>query len=98
MYDVQVEPVQKESTYQELRLERLPTIGEGERHSYWPETVMNEKPLAARIFRLPVEMSCVSVETMFPYHTATASALLNSMLSATPRNYGWTLEDCNDDL
>lgn len=42
--------------------------------------------------RLPVEMSCVSVETMFPYHTATASALLNSMLSATPRSYGWTLE------
>ncbi|KAL3519808.1 hypothetical protein ACH5RR_017957 [Cinchona calisaya] len=51
-----------------------------------------QKPLSARIFRLPVEMSCVSVESMFPYHTATASALLTSMLSVSPRSYGWTLE------
>lgn len=36
--------------------------------------------------RSPVEMSCVRVDTV------TASALLNSMLSATPRSYGWTLE------
>lgn len=43
-------------------------------------------------WRSPVEMSCVRVESMFPFHTATASALLTSMLSATPRSYGWTLE------
>lgn len=44
------------------------------------------------VFRSPVELSAVSVESMFPYHTATASALLTSMLSAAPRSYGWTLE------
>ncbi|XP_019233055.1 PREDICTED: protein NUCLEAR FUSION DEFECTIVE 6, chloroplastic/mitochondrial-like isoform X2 [Nicotiana attenuata] len=62
-----------------------------------PFRLPTQKPLTARIFRSPVEMSC-AVETMLPYHTATASALLTSMLSATPRSYGWTLEDCNDDL
>ncbi|XP_033135418.1 protein NUCLEAR FUSION DEFECTIVE 6, chloroplastic/mitochondrial isoform X3 [Brassica rapa] len=43
-----------------------------------------------RIFRSPVELSCC-VETMLPYHTATASALLNSMVSASRR--GWIVED-----
>ncbi|KAK1424749.1 hypothetical protein QVD17_20087 [Tagetes erecta] len=56
-----------------------------------------QKPLSNRIFRSPVEMSCVSVESMQPFHTATASALLTSMLSA-PRTCGWTLEDLNDDV
>ncbi|GAA0180863.1 hypothetical protein LIER_30166 [Lithospermum erythrorhizon] len=50
-----------------------------------------QKPLSARIFRSPVEMSVV-VQSMLPYHTATASALLNSMLSVAPRGYGWTIE------
>ncbi|KAL9243629.1 hypothetical protein vseg_017490 [Gypsophila vaccaria] len=44
-----------------------------------------------RIFRSPVELSCC-VESLMPYHTATASALLTSMLSVTPRHFGWTLE------
>ncbi|PHU04420.1 hypothetical protein BC332_25242 [Capsicum chinense] len=57
-----------------------------------PFRMPSQKPLTARIFRSPVEMSCVRVETMFPHYTATASALLNSMLSATPRSYGWSLE------
>ncbi|CAN4087144.1 unnamed protein product [Withania somnifera] len=68
--------------------------------SFSPFRIPSQKPLTARIFRSPVEMSCVRVETMFPYHTATASAPLNSMLSATPRSYGWTLEvtskQCNN--
>lgn len=43
-------------------------------------------------YRSPVEMSSVNVGSMLPYHSATASALLTSMLSVSPRSYGWTLE------
>ncbi|XP_071736168.1 protein NUCLEAR FUSION DEFECTIVE 6, mitochondrial-like isoform X3 [Rutidosis leptorrhynchoides] len=55
--------------------------------------IPSQNPLSHRIFRSPVEMSCVSVESMLPFHSATASALLTSMLSAAPRTCGWTLED-----
>ncbi|KAJ8761072.1 hypothetical protein K2173_000751 [Erythroxylum novogranatense] len=51
-----------------------------------------KSPLSHRIFRTPVEMSCC-LETFLPYHTASASALLTSMLSISPRCYGWTPED-----
>ncbi|KAI3818721.1 hypothetical protein L1987_12537 [Smallanthus sonchifolius] len=57
-----------------------------------PFRIPSQKPLSHRIFRSPVEMSCVHVESMLPFHTATASALLTSMLSAAPRTCGWTLE------
>ncbi|XP_071706275.1 protein NUCLEAR FUSION DEFECTIVE 6, mitochondrial-like [Rutidosis leptorrhynchoides] len=60
--------------------------------------IPSQNPLSHRIFRSPVEMSCVSVESMYPFHTATASALLTSMLSAAPRTSGWTLDDLNDDV
>ncbi|XP_010686408.1 protein NUCLEAR FUSION DEFECTIVE 6, mitochondrial isoform X1 [Beta vulgaris subsp. vulgaris] len=51
-----------------------------------------QNPLSApRIFRSPVELSCC-VESLMPYHTATASALLTSMLSGAPRRFGWTPE------
>ncbi|EOA28218.1 hypothetical protein CARUB_v10024407mg [Capsella rubella] len=54
-----------------------------------------QSPLSNRIFRSPVELSCC-VDTILPYHTATASALLNSMLSASGRSI-WILQDCIDD-
>nr|GEW29771.1 protein nuclear fusion defective 6, chloroplastic/mitochondrial-like isoform X1 [Tanacetum cinerariifolium] len=53
----------------------------------------SQKPMSHRIFRSPVELSAVSVESMLPFHTATASALLTSMLSSAPRTCGWIIED-----
>ncbi|PON37882.1 Protein NUCLEAR FUSION DEFECTIVE 6/mitochondrial [Parasponia andersonii] len=57
----------------------------------------NQNCLSRRTFRSTVEMSrCV--ETLLPYHTATASALLTSMISVSRCTDGWTPEDCNDDV
>ncbi|XP_024991205.1 protein NUCLEAR FUSION DEFECTIVE 6, chloroplastic/mitochondrial-like isoform X1 [Cynara cardunculus var. scolymus] len=53
------------------------------------------KPLSHRIFRCPVEMS-VCLETMQPFHTATASALMTSMLTLSRQGYGWLSEGIDD--
>ncbi|XP_048619628.1 protein NUCLEAR FUSION DEFECTIVE 6, mitochondrial isoform X1 [Brassica napus] len=48
--------------------------------------------------RNPVEMS-FCVESMLPYHTATASALMTSMLSISGHTYGWLSDDgCHPQL
>ncbi|XP_054800534.1 protein NUCLEAR FUSION DEFECTIVE 6, mitochondrial-like isoform X1 [Prosopis cineraria] len=57
-----------------------------------PFGIPKRNSLSNRMFRSPVELSCC-VESMLPYHTATASALLTSMLSVSRRSYGWTPED-----
>ncbi|KAL3848822.1 hypothetical protein ACJIZ3_010704 [Penstemon smallii] len=47
--------------------------------------------LAHRIFRSPAEMSAC-LESMQPYHTATASALMTSMLTVSRCGFGWLPE------
>ncbi|KAL6975875.1 hypothetical protein U1Q18_024672 [Sarracenia purpurea var. burkii] len=51
----------------------------------------SRKPLSHRIFRCPAEMSAC-VGSMQPFHTATASALMTSMLVISRRGYGWLPE------
>ncbi|KAL3617751.1 hypothetical protein CASFOL_038072 [Castilleja foliolosa] len=41
-------------------------------------------------------MSSVSVSSMLPYHTATASAVLTFMLSVAPCTHAWTLDAMSD--
>ncbi|KAJ8638829.1 hypothetical protein MRB53_015523 [Persea americana] len=48
-----------------------------------------------RFLRTPVEMSCC-VESLLPLHSATASAVLSSMLAVSRRSYGW-LSDAGTD-
>ncbi|KAL6538659.1 hypothetical protein OROGR_012647 [Orobanche gracilis] len=57
-----------------------------------PFRISSQKPLSVRTFRSPVEMSSVSVVSMLPYHSATASAVLTSMLSVAPLGHGWSVE------
>ncbi|GMH05469.1 hypothetical protein Nepgr_007309 [Nepenthes gracilis] len=77
---------------------RLATAPKQKPSAQFPFRFHGQKPLSyCRIFRSPVELSCC-VESMLPYHNATASALLISLLSVAPRRCGWTSEDCNDDV
>ncbi|XP_010919521.1 protein NUCLEAR FUSION DEFECTIVE 6, mitochondrial isoform X4 [Elaeis guineensis] len=50
------------------------------------------RPAAPRFLRSPVEMS-FAVESLLPKHSATASALMTSMLTVSLRGYGWLSED-----
>ncbi|XP_038682353.1 protein NUCLEAR FUSION DEFECTIVE 6, mitochondrial-like isoform X2 [Tripterygium wilfordii] len=66
---------------------RLASRGSSAKAAPSPFRTSGSKPLTHRAFRCPVEMSSC-VETLLPYHTATASALMTSMLSITRRSYG----------
>ncbi|KAG4978368.1 hypothetical protein AAZX31_13G277300 [Glycine max] len=56
-----------------------------------PFRVASNQPLSQSTLRCPVELS-FCVESMLPYHTATASALMTSMLSVSRHSYGWLPE------
>ncbi|XP_073307502.1 protein NUCLEAR FUSION DEFECTIVE 6, mitochondrial-like isoform X2 [Primulina huaijiensis] len=62
-----------------------------------PFGLPSRTPIAHRIFRSPAEMSAC-LESMQPYHTATASALMTSMLTASRFGCSWLPEACNDDV
>ncbi|KAK1259797.1 hypothetical protein QJS04_geneDACA010244 [Acorus gramineus] len=42
------------------------------------------------LYRLPLELGCV--QSLMPLHSATASVLLNSMLSSKTGSWGWLSE------
>ncbi|VFQ88009.1 unnamed protein product [Cuscuta campestris] len=48
-------------------------------------------PLGSRFFRRPVELSGCGI-SMQPFHTATALALMNSMLAVSPHSFSWLSE------
>ncbi|CAA3028844.1 NUCLEAR FUSION DEFECTIVE 6, chloroplastic mitochondrial-like isoform X1 [Olea europaea subsp. europaea] len=62
-----------------------------------PFRLPSRNPLGHRIFRCPSEMSAC-MGSMQPYHNATASALMTSMLTASRSGYGWLPEAANDDV
>ncbi|KAL8130057.1 hypothetical protein V2J09_019212 [Rumex salicifolius] len=66
-------------------------LASGAKPSPSPFRFPTSKPLSNRLFRCPVELSAC-VETMQPFHTATASALMTSMLSISQRSCCWLAE------
>ncbi|XP_030928608.1 protein NUCLEAR FUSION DEFECTIVE 6, chloroplastic/mitochondrial-like isoform X1 [Quercus lobata] len=62
-----------------------------------PFRIPNKNSLSNSALRCPVQTS-FCVESMLPYHTATASALMTSMLSISGGTYGWLPDACNDDV
>ncbi|KAF5732848.1 Nuclear fusion defective 6 isoform 1 [Tripterygium wilfordii] len=65
---------------------RLASRGSSAKVAPLPFRTSGSKSLSQRTFRYPVELSSC-VDTLLPYHTATASALMTSMLSIARRSY-----------
>nr|XP_043610285.1 protein NUCLEAR FUSION DEFECTIVE 6, mitochondrial-like isoform X3 [Erigeron canadensis] len=61
-----------------------------------PFSIPSRNSLSRRFFRRPVEMSAC-LESLQPFHTVTASALMTSMLTLSQNGYGWLPEACNND-
>ncbi|KAK9676843.1 hypothetical protein RND81_11G105400 [Saponaria officinalis] len=55
-------------------------------------TTANHLLSSRRIFRCPVELSAC-IETMQPFHTATASAVMTTTLSITRFSHAWIIDD-----
>ncbi|KAF5207167.1 hypothetical protein FRX31_003244 [Thalictrum thalictroides] len=47
--------------------------------------VPKQNPLSSRILRSPVELSCC-MDSLMPFHTATSSSLLTSMIAVSRRS------------
>ncbi|XP_060187016.1 protein NUCLEAR FUSION DEFECTIVE 6, mitochondrial-like isoform X1 [Lycium barbarum] len=67
------------------------------RSSPFRQPSSSRTPLSHRIFRCPAEMSAC-LESLQPYHTVTASALMTSMLTDSLRSYSWLSEAQNEDV
>ncbi|KEH39182.1 protein NUCLEAR FUSION DEFECTIVE 6, mitochondrial isoform X3 [Medicago truncatula] len=57
-----------------------------------PFRIASNKPISQSAFRCPVELS-FCMESMLPFHSATASALMTSKLVVSQRSYAWLPEE-----
>ncbi|KAL8510914.1 hypothetical protein ACS0TY_017653 [Phlomoides rotata] len=60
-----------------------------------PFRLPSRNSVTQRLSRNPVEMSAC-LTSMLPYHTATASALMTSMLRVSSCGFSWLPEACFD--
>ncbi|KAK1306770.1 hypothetical protein QJS10_CPA10g00212 [Acorus calamus] len=61
-----------------------------------PFTRLSKRKLPLNVSRLPLELG--SVQSLMPLHSATASVLLNPMLSSKTGSWGWLSEGISTPL